>query len=85
MRKRLIPTKNVIESRLEDKKLEQLNRARLDALGYVLQASHWLDEVVESARGIEKAMANAEALLRKREAALKKADTAFHSYLQSRP
>ena len=29
MRKRLIPTKNVIESRLEDKKLEQLNRARL--------------------------------------------------------
>lgn len=83
--KQFIPIKEVIANKrghkLADAKLETLNRARLDALGYMLQASHWLDEVTETARNVEQSLATAQRLVRKRETALQKADRAFWSYL----
>jgi len=63
-------------------KLETLNRARLDALGEVMQAYAWLDEVAETAKGIEQSLADAEKLLHRREAKLHKADRALTAYLK---
>jgi hypothetical protein len=84
--KQFIPIEEVIANKrghkLADAKLETLNRARLDALGYMLQASHWLDELVESARKLDRSLTEAERLLRKRERALEKADRAFWAYAE---
>jgi len=67
----------IVES---DAKLEKLNRARLDALGYMMQASHWLDEAAEGAKAAMTKLNKADKLLRRREAALEKADRAFLAY-----
>lgn len=67
----------IVES---DAKLEKLNRARLDALGYMMQASHWLDDAAEGAKAALATLTKAEKLLRRREAALEKADRAFVAY-----
>ncbi len=66
--------------KLADAKLEKLNRARLDALGYMMQASHWLDEATADAKASLATLTNVEKLLRRREATLKKADRAFWAY-----
>jgi ABC-type transporter Mla subunit MlaD len=80
---RYIPIEEVIAGgplKIADAKLEKLNRARLDALGYMMQASHWLDEAAESAKAAVAKLTQAEKLLRRREAALEKADRAFFAY-----
>ena len=65
----------------EQKKLETLNRARLDALGEVMQAYAWLDEVAETAKQVEKSLVTAEKLLRRREKKLARTDDALSAYL----
>ena len=65
----------------EQKKLETLNRARLDALGEVMQAYAWLDEVAETAKQVEKSLVTAEKLLRRRENKLARTDDALSAYL----
>ena len=81
---RFVPVEVVLagDCQCTDAKLEKLNRARLDALGYMLQASHWLKELVESARKLDRSLTDAERLLRKRERALEKADKAFWAYAE---
>ena len=63
-------------------KIETLNRARLDAVGEVMQAYHWLDEVAKSAKDTMQSLTNAEKLLHRREAKLHKADRALTAYLK---
>jgi len=63
-------------------KIETLNRALLDAVGEVMQAYHWLDEVAETAKGIEQSLADAGKLVHRREAKLHKADRALTAYLK---
>ena len=63
-------------------KLERLNRARLDALGEVMQAYASLDEVAEAAKGSMQSLANAEKLLRRREAKLHKAGRALMAHVK---
>ena len=82
---RYIPIEEVIAGgplKIADAKLEKLNRARLDALGYMMQASHWLDEAAGSAKAALATLNKAEKLLRRREGALEKADRAFWAYAQ---
>ncbi len=67
--------------RPSNKKLEALSRARLDALGEVMQAYAWLDEMAEAAKQMEKSLATAEKLLRRRENKLAKTDDALSAYL----
>jgi len=67
-------------------KLETLNRARLDAIGEVMQAYAWLDEVAETAKQVEKSLDTAEKVLRRREKKLAKTDDALSAYLnRSKP
>lgn len=86
MKKKFVPIEEVIAfetgHKLADAKLETLNRARLYALCYMVQASHWLDEINETARQTEQARITAEKLLRRRECTLEKADRAFWAYLE---
>jgi hypothetical protein len=63
-------------------KIETLSRARLDAVGEVMQAYHWLDEVAKAAEDTMQSLTNAEKLLRRREAKLHKADRALTAYLK---
>jgi hypothetical protein len=63
-------------------KIETLSRARLDAVGEVMQAYAWLDEVAETAKDTMQSLTNAEKLLRRREAKLHKADRALTAYLK---
>ena len=73
-----IPIKEVIAGRqhnLSDRKLQTLNRARLDALGEMLQASHQCDKADE-------AVIAANRLFLKREKAWRKADRAFFAYVE---
>lgn len=82
-KQQFVPIEEVIAGqphKMADAKLEKLNRARLDALGYMLQASHWLDEAAADAKASLATLTNAEKLLRRREAALEKADRAFWAY-----
>lgn len=65
----------------EQQKLETLNRARLDALGEVMQAYAWLDELAETAKQVEKSLDTAEKLLRRREKKLARTDDALSAYL----
>lgn len=65
----------------EQQKLETLNRARLDALGEVMQAYAWLDEVAETAKQVEKSLVTAEKFLRRREKKLARTDDALSAYL----
>ncbi len=64
------------------RKIETLSRARLDAVGEVMQAYAWLDEVAEAAKGTMQSLSNAEKLVRRREAKLHKADRALTAYLK---
>jgi hypothetical protein len=63
------------------KRLEALNRAYLDALGEVMQATAWLDEVTETVKQAHGSLLNAEKLLQCRERKLTKADNAMTAYL----
>jgi len=63
-------------------KIETLSRARLDAVGEVMQAYHWLDEVAKSAKDTMQSLTNAEKLLHRREGKLHKADRALTAYLK---
>jgi hypothetical protein len=63
-------------------KIETLNRARLDAVGEVMQAYHWLDEVAATAKEVEQSLDTAHELLRRREVKLRKADRALTTYLK---
>lgn len=66
----------------QQQKIETLSRARLDALGEVMQAYAWLDEVAEAAKGTMQSLTNAEKLLRRREAKLHKADRALMAHVK---
>jgi hypothetical protein len=84
-KQQFVPIEEVIAGRqhqLADAKLERLNRARLDALGYMMQASHWLDEAANDAKASLVTLANAQKLLRRRETTLEKADRALTAYLK---
>lgn len=76
--KQFVPVDDVLAGRheLDDAKLETLNRARLDALGAMLQASKACDAAEET-------MFAADKLFLKRERAWRKADRAFWDYLES--
>jgi hypothetical protein len=63
-------------------KIETLSRARLDAVGEVMQAYAWLDGAAEAAKDTMQTLTNAEKLLRRREAKLHKADRALTAYLK---
>jgi hypothetical protein len=70
--------------KLSDKKLEALGRTRLDALGDVLQASHWVKEATKEAQSALATLTNAEELFRRRKTVLQKADRAFLAYVEKR-
>lgn len=68
--------------KIDQAKLEKLNRARLDALGSVLQAQHFADEALEATRTAVETLDKAGATLHRREEALEKANRAFFAYLE---
>jgi hypothetical protein len=75
---KFVPIEEVIAGqphKLADGKLEILNRARLDALGEMLQASHQCDVADEE-------VIAANRLFLKREKAWRKADRAFFAYVE---
>lgn len=84
-KQQFVPIEQVIAGqphKLADAKLEKLNRARLDAVGEVMQAYHWLDEAAKAAEATMQSLTNAEKLLRRREAKLHKTDRALTGYLK---
>lgn len=75
---KFVPIEEIIAGqphKLADAKLETLNRARLDALGEMLKASHECDAA-------DTAVIAASKQFLKRERAWRKADRAFWAYAQ---